>query len=299
MPEMPKDFGTIIFEVNKFSGKDFEKKVPVLTYLSGNQVGRRIMLAEDRITFGRAPEATILLRDSLVSRLHLAVDFNRVHCHYFISDLGSSNGTFLNGIRITEATLKDLDKILLGNTMLRFGWSDIFDLQYQAEIDNLLNIDELTGLIVKRRFDEELNRYLAVALSKGADLAMIMIDIDGVKQINDTYGHSFGAYTIAQTGKLIKAVIEHKGLASRFGGDEFMVFIPNINLEVAQQIAETIRQQVECHLFEMAGIILHPTVSIGVSEIKIDDTIVSLFKRADDALYQSKRTGRNKVSTVT
>ncbi len=296
---MPKDFGTIIFEVNKFSGKDFEKKVPVLTYLSGNQVGRRIMLAEDRITFGRAPEATILLRDSLVSRLHLAVDFNRVHCHYFISDLGSSNGTFLNGIRITEATLKDLDKILLGNTMLRFGWSDIFDLQYQAEIDNLLNIDELTGLIVKRRFDEELNRYLAVALSKGADLAMIMIDIDGVKQINDTYGHSFGAYTIAQTGKLIKAVIEHKGLASRFGGDEFMVFIPNINLEVAQQIAETIRQQVECHLFEMAGIILHPTVSIGVSEIKIDDTIVSLFKRADDALYQSKRTGRNKVSTVT
>ena len=293
---MSEDFGTMIFEVNRFSGKDFEKKVPVLTCLSGNQVGRRIMLAEDRITFGRASEATILLRDSLVSRLHLAVDFNRVHYKYFISDLGSSNGSFLNGIRIAEATLNDLDKILIGNTMLRFGWSDMFDLQYQAEIDNLLNIDDLTGLIVKRRFDEELNRYLAVALSKSADLAMIMIDIDGVKQINDTYGHSFGAYAIAQTGKLIKAIIEHKGLASRFGGDEFMVFMPNINMETAQQIAETVRQQVETHLFEMEGVTLHPTVSIGVSGLKLQDTIASLFKRADDALYLSKRTGRNRVS---
>lgn len=293
---MSADFGTIIFNVNRFCGKDFEKKVPGLTYLSGDQVGRRIMLAEDRITFGRSSEATILLRDSLVSRLHLAVDFNRGQCSYFISDLGSSNGTFLNGIRITEATLKDSDKILIGDTILRFGWSDMFDLQYQAEIDNLLNIDELTGLIVKRRFDEELNRYTAVALSKGAELVMIMIDIDGVKLINDTYGHSFGAYTIAQTGKLIKAVIEHRGLASRFGGDEFMVFIPNINIEIAKQIAETIRQQVETHLFEMEGITLRPTVSIGVSDLKMDDTIASLFKRADDALYLSKRTGRNKVS---
>ncbi|MFH0782714.1 MAG: GGDEF domain-containing protein [Pseudomonadota bacterium] len=293
---MSLDLGTMIFDVNKFTGKDFEKKVPVLTYLSGNQVGRRIMLAEDRITLGRAPEATILLRDPLVSRLHLAVDFDRVHCSYFLKDLGSSNGTFLNGIRITEATLKDLDKLLIGNTMLRFGWSDMFDLQYQAEIDNLLNIDELTGLVVKRRFDEELNRYLAVALSKSAELTMIMIDIDGVKQINDTYGHSFGAYTIAQTGKLIKTVIEHTGLASRFGGDEFMVFIPNLNKAVGQQIAETIRQQVETHLFEMEGVVLRPTVSIGVSNLKLNDTVASLFKRADDALYQSKRTGRNKVS---
>ncbi len=293
---MSLDHGTMIINVNKFSGKDFEKKVPVLTYLTGNQVGRRIMLSEDRITLGRSPEATILLRDPLVSRLHLAVDFDRVHCGYSLSDLGSSNGTFLNGIRITEATLKDLDKILIGNTMLRFGWSDMFDLQYQAEIDSLLNIDELTGLVVKRRFDEELNRYIAVARSKGAELTMIMIDIDGVKQINDTYGHSFGAYTIAQTGKLIKAVIEHTGLASRFGGDEFMVFIPNLNRALGQQIAETIRQEVESHRFEMEGVVLHPTVSIGVSNLKADDTVASLFKRADDALYQSKRTGRNKVS---
>jgi two-component system, cell cycle response regulator len=295
---MSEDFGTIILKGNQFNGKDFEKKVPGLTCLSGNHVGRRIMLADDRITLGRSPEATILLRDPLVSRLHLAVYFNPEGGNYLIRDLGSSNGTFLNGIRITEAALKDRDKILIGSTIFRFGWSDAFDLQYQTDIDHLLNIDELTGLIVKRRFDEELDRYIAVSRAHGADLAMIMIDMDGVKQINDTYGHSFGAYSIAQTGKLIKAATEHRGMASRFGGDEFMVFIPNVNIEAAQQIAEMIRQQVEAHRFEMEGILLHPTVSVGVSNLKTDDTMASLFKRADDALYQSKRTGRNKVSIV-
>jgi diguanylate cyclase (GGDEF)-like protein len=296
---MSEDLGTIILKGNWFSGKDFEKKVPGLTYLSGNQVGRRIMLADDSVTLGRAPEATILLRDALVSRLHLAVDFDPEGGSYIIRDLGSSNGTFLNGIRITEAALKDSDKILIGNTILRFGWSDVFDLRYQTEIDNLLNIDELTGLVVKRRFDEELNRYIAVSRTQGAELAMIMIDIDGVKRINDTYGHSFGAFTIAQTGKLIKAATEHRGLASRFGGDEFRVFIPNVNIETARQIAETIRLEVEAHPFVMEGITLGPTISVGVSDLKKDDTMASLFKRADEALYQSKRTGRNKVSVVT
>jgi diguanylate cyclase len=204
----------------------------------------------------------------------------------------------LNGVRITEAALKESDKILIGNIILRFGWSDVFDLQYQDEIDNLLNIDELTGLIVKRRFDEELNRFIAVSRTQGTDLAMIMMDIDGVKQINDTHGHSFGAYTISQTGKLIKTVTDHKGLASRFGGDEFMVFLPKFTMADAKQIAETIRLQVETYNFEMEGITLRPTLSIGVSILKKDDTTASLFKRADEALYMSKRTGRNKVSAI-
>jgi len=295
---MPEDSGTVILKANWFSHKDFEKKVPGLTFLSGDQVGRRIMLADDRITIGRSPEATIMLRDTLVSRLHLAIDFNPELGGYVIQDLKSSNGSFLNGIRIIEATLKESDKIHVGNIILRFDWSDVFDLQYQNEIDNLLNIDELTGLIVKRRFDEELNRFIAVSRTQGAELAMIMMDIDGVKQINDTYGHSFGAYTISQTGKLIKAATDHKGLASRFGGDEFMIFLPNFKMDAAEQIAETIRLQVANHNFEMEGIILRPTISIGVSILKKNDTMTSLFKRADEALYMSKRTGRNKVSTI-
>jgi len=287
---------TIIAKVNKYSDKDFEKKVPSLTYLVGDQVGRRIMLADDRVTLGRSPKATIMLRDTRVSRLHIAIAFDPDRGGYHIQDLGSSNGTRLNGTRISEAILKDSDKILIGETMLRFGWSDVFDLQYQTEIDSLVNIDALTGLIVKRRFDEELDRYIAVAKSQGKGLAMIMMDLDGLKQINDTYGHSFGAYTIAETGALIKAAFEQKGLASRFGGDEFMVFMPNVQAEEARRIAEAIRSRVETHPYEKDGISLKPTICIGISNLKADDSMTSLFKRADEALYMSKRSGRNKVS---
>lgn len=295
---MSEEFNTMIDKINKYSGKDFEKKVPSLTYLAGEHVGRRIMLADDRITLGRSPEATILLLDTHVSRLHIAIDYDPERGNYSIRDLGSSNGTFLNGARISEAELKDSDKILLGNTMLRFGWSDAFDLQYQTEIDNLMNIDELTGLIVKRRFDEELNRHMAVAKTKDKALAMIMMDIDGLKQINDTNGHSFGAYTIAQTGLLIKEVLDQKGLASRFGGDEFMAFLPNIQIEEARRIAEELRRRVESHAYEKDGISLRPTISVGVTALKADDSMLSLFNRADKALYKSKRSGRNKVNVT-
>lgn len=295
---MSEELATTFLKENWFSDKDFEKKVPGLTILSGDQVGRRIMLADDRITIGRSPEATIMLRDTLTSRLHIAIEFDPTFGFYVLHDLKSTNGTFVNGNRINEATLKEADKILIGSTIFRFGWSDAIDLQYQNEIDNLLNIDELTGLIVKRRFDEELNRYIAVARTKGADLAMIMIDIDGVKKINDTHGHAYGAHTISQTGHLIKAATEQKGLASRFGGDEFMIFLPTFTLDAAVQLAETLRRQVETHCFELEGIRVHPTLSIGISVLKKNDSMDSLFKRADEALYMSKRTGRNKVSTT-
>jgi two-component system cell cycle response regulator len=293
---MSEYIDTIIHRGKQYSDKDFEKKVPSLTYLGGGQVGRRIMLADDRITFGRSPKATIMLRDTHVSRLHIAIAFDPDRNGYRIQDLGSSNGTILNGTRISEAILKNADKILIGETMLRFGWSDAFDLKYQTEIDNLMNIDELTGLVVKRRFDEELDRYIAVAKSQGKGLAMIMMDLDGVKQINDTHGHAFGAYTIAETGALIKAIIDQKGLASRFGGDEFMAFLPNVKAEAARQIAEQIRVRVETHPYEKNGISLKPTICLGISNLKADDSMTALFNRADEALYLSKRTGRNKVS---
>ena len=126
---MPEYIDTIIASGKQFSDKDFERKVPNLIYLGGNQVGRRIMLADDRVTLGRSPEATIMLRDNHVSRLHIAIAFDPDRNGYRIQDLGSSNGTLLNGAHISEAILQDSDKILIGETMLRFGWSDVFDLQ--------------------------------------------------------------------------------------------------------------------------------------------------------------------------
>jgi diguanylate cyclase (GGDEF)-like protein len=264
--------------------------------MTGNHIGRRILLADDQITLGRSPDATILLRDTHVSWRHLSVEFDPNQNAYRVKDLGSSNGTLLNGKPISEAILKESDKIIIGNTMLCFGWADELDLQYQTEIDQLMNIDELTGLIVKRRFVEEMDRSMAVAKKQGMNLSMIMIDMDGLKKTNDMYGHAFGAYAIAQTGTLIKAGIDKKGLASRFGGDEFMAFLPNLHAEEARRIAEKIRTLIETYPYEKDGVILKITISAGVSALKAGDNMSSIFERADAALYSSKKTGRNKVS---
>jgi diguanylate cyclase (GGDEF)-like protein len=264
--------------------------------MTGDHIGRRILLADDQITLGRSQDATIFLDDSHVSRLHLSIEFDPDMRVYRVKDLQSSNGTLLNGKRISEALLKESDKIIVGQTILSFGLADELDLEYQAEIDKLMNIDELTGLVVKRRFDEEMNRSIAVARMREENLAMIMIDVDGLKQINDRHGHAFGAYAIAQTGKLIKATIDKKGLACRFGGDEFMVFLPNLNAEEARLVAEQIRKCIENYPYEKDGVTLSPTISLGVSALKADDNMSSIFSRADKALYSSKKDGRNKVS---
>jgi pSer/pThr/pTyr-binding forkhead associated (FHA) protein len=92
-----------------------------LTYLGGDQVGLRIMLADDRITLGRSPETTIMLRDKHGPRLHIAIAFDPDRNGYRVQDLGSSNGTRLNGARISEAILKNSDTLLIGETLLRFG----------------------------------------------------------------------------------------------------------------------------------------------------------------------------------
>ncbi len=292
----PEDTLIIANDFKKYIDSDFKKKVSLLTCMTGGQVGRRILLADDRITLGRSSKATIMLQDTHISRLHLAIDYLPANGGYAIQDLGSSNGTFLNEARVSEAVLKDSDKITIGNTMLRFSGADTFDLQFQSELDQLINIDALTGLVVKRRFDEELNRFVAVAKKQGTCLAMMMMDMDGIKQINDTYGHPFGAYAISETGRIIKSAIEQKGLASRFGGDEFMAFVPDQCAEAAGRLGEEIRRAVETHAYVKDGHTLKPTICIGVSTLKANDSLASLLKRADDALYRSKREGRNRVS---
>ena len=142
---------------------------------------------------------------------------------------------------------------------------------------------------MKRRFDEEFNRHVAVALSSKSALTMLMMDMDGLKRINDSYGHPFGAHSITETGKIIKTVMSSKGFASRFGGDEFMAFLPNTPVDKAREIAEEIRRNVERHNYEKDDAKFTLTISIGLAGLKENDTPETLIKRADEALYLSKK----------
>jgi diguanylate cyclase (GGDEF)-like protein len=122
------------------------------------------------------------------------------------------------------------------------------------------------------------------------------MDLDGIKAINDQHGHLFGAYTIAETGKLIGRMLPEGGIACRFGGDEFIVALAGHDLEQAIEVGEEIRQAVGTYLYVFEHKPLRPTLSVGVAQYpKHAADAQALFQAADAALYEAKRKGKNRV----
>ena len=194
--------------------------------------------------------------------------------------------------------MEDGEKIFIGETVLRFALADEMDVDFHSEVATLVSTDPLTGLPSKRRFDQAFEFALESASLGASPLGLLMMDMDGVKQINDTHGHLFGAHVIGETGKLIAKVIGAKGEACRFGGDEFSAFLPGHDAAAAIAISETIRKSVETAGFEKDGIPLRPTISIGVAcypEAGTDSLV--LVDKADKALYRAKEQGKNRVAT--
>lgn len=267
---------------------------PVLVVISGNEMGTRKRL-EGNVLVGRDPNADLVLTDAGVSWQHAR--FEDRGDSWALIDLGSTNGSTVNGVRTTEALLAPNDKIVLGRTILRFEVQDAMEQAYDEQMQRLLNIDDLSGLYVRRRFDAELGVMLASARASGRPLALLVMDLDGVKQINDTYGHLFGAYVIGEAGHVIGRVLGARGIASRFGGDEFCAAIPGVGVAEGAAIGEEIRAAIAAHRFEREGIELRPGISIGVAAFPGSALEQhTLFQRADEALYRAKQGGKNRVS---
>ena len=129
--------------------------------------------------------------------------------------------------------------------------------------------------------------------------ALIMIDLDNFKMVNDTHGHLAGDMILTKTGTHIKKHIRKTDIACRYGGDEFLVFLPGANETAARSIAESMRNDILADFtYSETGEEIKITVSIGVSENRLDDSFDGLFLRADAALYQAKKLGRNRISVL-
>ena len=247
---------------------------------------------------GRSPEADFTLQDLGVSWQHAQIARGADGTHV-IEDLGSTNGTRVNGRPLQgPQVLGDGDKILVGESVLRFALADDMDVDFQTQIGTLVGTDPLTGLESKRRFDDALDYAVKVAARESHPLALLMMDMDGVKKINDTYGHLFGAYVIGETGKIIALHLGADGHAARFGGDEFCAFLVGRDKERACKVAEHIRQAVETANMHKDGMPLKPTISIGVGVFPDDaKSSLDLVAHADAALYRAKEAGKNCVRT--
>lgn len=274
------------------------RRIAFLTVIRGGErdLGRNVVV-NGPIVIGRAEDADLPLQDLVASWRHARVA-PRGGQIFVVEDLGSTNGTHVDGGLIKEPwTLREGEKIFVGDTVVRFSMADEMDLGFQDLVSQLVSTDPLTGLESKRSFDDALDYALEGARANELPLSILMMDMDGVKIINDTHGHLFGAHCIGETGRLIARVLGPRGQACRFGGDEFTAFLPGLQKPETIGVAEEIRQALESAGLSKDGIALRPTISIGVASFPEDgQKLLELIAAADRALYRAKAGGRNCVS---
>lgn len=164
------------------------------------------------------------------------------------------------------------------------------------KVEDLSRIDPLTDLYNRRSFNTDSLRLLQLAIRHKSKLSCAMLDIDFFKKVNDTYGHDIGDKVLIKLAKVCKKAIRKTDLLSRFGGEEFCFLFPETDLNYAALLAERIRDLISKLEFNSEKNKFSITVSIGISELlNINDNIENIIKRSDDALYQAKNNGRNRV----
>jgi len=251
------------------------------------------------LVVGRGEEASFRLHDDSASRAHAWMGWDEPIEDYLVRDLGSTNGTLVNGELIdSPRVLSHGDRIEVGETLIEFRMADEREIEGRQQMGVWLSTDELTGLPNKRRFDAELSQRVGDPAMQGISIAILMMDLDNLKAINDRHGHHMGSQTIHEVGQVIGRVVAGKGQGTRFGGDEYTAYLVGHDLESALRVAEQIRAEVEAlELSSREGEPVHTTISVGAAAALCPEVDPEeLCRLADKALYRAKAKGRNTTS---
>ncbi|MBI2646823.1 MAG: GGDEF domain-containing protein [Deltaproteobacteria bacterium] len=270
-----------------------------LVLIEGRPLGRKFPLLPPKVSLGRGKKADLSIDDQSVSQLHSEVVIKNQQV--FISDLGSTNGTFVNDVRISGATLlKEGDSVRIGTTIFKFLPAGNIENIYHEKMRDLATVDDLTQIFNKKYITDYLHSEFVRCRSLRIPLSLIMIDLDFFKQVNDRYGHLTGDYVLRKTCALLKdRVLRSEDVFGRYGGEEFVIILPEATLQKACEIAERLRSTVEKFSFEYDGHTLPVTISLGVGEMDISTkTPEDLIKKTDAALYKAKQSGRNQVCVI-
>ncbi len=271
-----------------------------ILFLAGPLVGKLQMLEQGVSIIGRAPTNTIAINDNRVSRKHVEIHVSGDTAT--LVDLGSTNGTYINGERALKHTLCDGDKIQISsNTIFKYALQDHTENVFHKELYKMAVMDAVTNVYNKRFFLERLTEEISHARRNQTPLALLMIDIDFFKAVNDTHGHLAGDMVLHHVATRLKSIVRAEDLLARYGGEEFAILLRGMQEPQAQAMAERMRVAVETSPVSVDNQSIAVTISVGLAVMSIDTPYAdgkALTARADDCLYASKRTGRNKVTAA-
>lgn len=274
--------------LNQYGGKNW-----LVQIYPANKIGRLVNLTEGPITLGRDDHSGITFDDVAVSRQQAKIE--RVDGRFVITDLGSRNGTYVNDAAVTQKTLENGDRIRIGHQILKFVAADQFEEQYYELVYKMMTTDGLTETYNKRYLLDVLDRDISRARRTGQLVSVLMIDLDGFKNVNDTYGHPVGDDVLHQLCQRIRGVLRQDEVLARYGGEEFTVLLAHAAEGEALMVAKRIRETVAESPFFVHDIEIPLTVSIGLATARGEQTTAQLLAAADRNLYLAKERGRNRV----
>jgi diguanylate cyclase (GGDEF)-like protein len=213
-----------------------------------------------------------------------------------LKDLCSKNGTLLNYSLIKRTVLKPGDKIILGRVILKYEQRDLAEQQFFDEIYRLATVDNLTSLNNKSTIARILKDEIARNARDQRWVSVVLVDIDRFKSLNDVYGHLKGDLALQTVADMIHSSVRRRDKVGRFGGDEFLIILPETEGKGAVKIAERVRRRLESSVGQILGIQEKVTASFGAASVRATDAGPDqLLDQADVALYRSKSLGRNRV----
>jgi diguanylate cyclase (GGDEF)-like protein len=260
-------------------------------------VGRMVKLDKPETVMGRSTETQLQIEDDGVSRKHAKVTM-RGPGDFQLMDLGSTNGTYLNGVKVSIASLTDGDKIQVGsNTVLNFEIKDELEEQYQKNIYESATRDGLTRVFNKKYLMDTLRKEFSYCLRHRVPLSLVMLDVDHFKVINDTYGHPAGDQVLLKLAAKVAETIRQEDVFARYGGEEFVLLLRESAADRAIRCAERCRKAVDMTEFMFNGTPIRVTISLGVATLFDSDFTQpeDLLAAADRYLYRAKSGGRNRV----
>jgi diguanylate cyclase (GGDEF)-like protein len=201
----------------------------------------------------------------------------------------------VDGERVERVVLRPGSTVAIGARFLKFEMVDKTDVAYQSRIVRMVHLDELTGLLTRRSLFRELEAELVRAERYRHPVSVLMMDLDHFKLVNDAHGHLVGSHCLSAVGALIREATRVTDVNGRYGGEEFVSFLPETDTGAALMVAERIREMLAGRSFEYGGTVYQVRISIGVATYPADGASVeALVRAADTALYRAKAMGRNR-----
>jgi diguanylate cyclase (GGDEF)-like protein len=275
---------------------------PYLLVVSGPQLGEIFAVDPEReVVLGRDPTCDVRLRDTGVSRRHAVIlggaDGVRLR------DLGSTNGVFVEGIRVADCKLEDGQRIQMGmHSSLKYCLCDDLEIGYQRRLAEGALLDPDTGLFNRRHFDDRLGAELVTSQRHARPMSLLVVEVDGLHRVVETFGRPTGEEALRLVSRLVKSAVRREDVLARLGPEAFGVVARETPISAGRALGERIRKTVEQAHLSARGQDLSLTVTVGVVSL---DTLGSyspgrtegeVLGIAEAALLRGQQAGGNRVA---